>query len=501
MKKVLQVSVVGLMVVVAVAMVGPSVQLRLGGGEATPVATAQLASATVAYAQTIQEQIAASGQAAIKAAIGQVAPAVVKVEVAKKATSLWDEFLQDPFLRRFFDLSPLGEQEVTSVGSGFVVEHGGVRYVLTNAHVVDGAVSIRVTAKTGKDLPAKIVGTDALLDLAVIAIEDALDIPAVPLGDSDALEIGDWVIAIGNPLGLSHTVTLGIVSALGRDVPRPDGTGYYRRMIQTDAAINPGNSGGPLVNAFGKVVGMNTIIARSTDGGVAVEGINFAVPINEIVRVLSQIALHGKVTRAWLGVYIQDLLAGMEKRFGVGPGQGVLVADVVPGGPAEAAGVKPGDVITTVGDKSVGSSNDLQLEIMYRMVGEEVQVGLIRDGKQVSVAVLLGERPDEGGLAPAASDQPDQGSEKFGLTVQAITSELAQRYGLTATTGVVVVRVASGSRAHWAGIEEGDVVVAVNRQSVETIADWNKVVSGITEREEVLLTVVRGGRTRFFLLR
>ncbi len=510
MKKLLQVLalavavvVVGLLAMVAVPwlMVGPSGQIRLGSQEATPVATAQFAPTTVAYAQTIQEQIAASGQAAIKAAIRQVAPAVVKVEVAKKTTGLWDRFLQDPFLRRFFDLSPLGEREVTSVGSGFVVEHGGARYVLTNAHVVDGAVSIRVTTKTGKELPAKVVGADALLDLAVIAVEDALDIPAVRLGNSDALEIGDWVIAIGNPLGLSHTVTLGIVSALGRDVPRPDGTGHYRRMIQTDAAINPGNSGGPLVNAFGQVVGMNTVIARSTAGGVAVEGINFAVPINEIVRVLSQIAVHGRATRAWLGVYIQDLLPGMEKRFGVGPGQGVLVADVAPGGPAAAAGVKPGDVIVTVGDRAVGNSNDLQLEIMYRTPGEEVQVGLLRDGLQVFIPVILGKRPLEEGLASAGLAQPEQGSERFGLTVQPVTPELAQRYGLTATTGAVVVRVASGSRAQWAGVEEGDVVVAVNRQLVETIADWNKTVSGIAEREEVLLTVVRGGRTRFLLLR
>lgn len=492
MKRRVQVSAIA---VVAIALLAVSVQMWVGGGDSIVQSTAPLA-----YAQTVQDQIAASGQAAIKAAINAVAPGVVKVEVVRKTISAWDEFLQDPFLRRFLDLGPLGEREITSVGSGFLVEHAGVRYVLTNAHVVEGAVSIRVTARSGKVLPARVVGTDALLDLAVVAIEDSLDSPAVNLGNSDALEIGDWVIAIGNPLGLSHTVTLGIVSALGRDVPRPDGTGYYRRMIQTDAAINPGNSGGPLVNAYGQVVGMNTIIARSTGSGIAVEGINFAVPIDEIVQALSQIAVHGRVIRAWLGVYIQDLLAGLETRFGVGPGQGVLVADVVPGGPAAEAGCRPGDVITAIGDRTIGTTNELQLEIMYRAVDETVIVTLIRDGKEMSLPVVLGERPEEVALTPHTTE-PAPGEEKFGLTVQEITPELASRYGLTATAGVVVTGVASGSRAHWAGIQVGDVVAAVNRQPVESIADWSSSVAEIGDQDEVLLTVVSGGRTRFVFLR
>jgi len=484
--------------VLAVVLIGLGAGFALGLRSGSSGAVT--AAGPLAYAQSVQDLITASGQAAIKAAIGAVAPGVVKVEVVKRGSSLWDELLQDPFLRRFFDLGPLGEREVTSVGSGFIVDHAGKRYVLTNAHVVEGAVSIRVTAKTGKVLPAKVVGTDALLDLAVVAVEDSLDVPAVPLGDSDALEIGDWVIAIGNPLGLSHTVTLGIVSALGRDVPRPDGTGYYRRMIQTDAAINPGNSGGPLVNAYGQVVGMNTVIARSTASGIAVEGINFAVPINEIVRALAQIALHGRVTRAWLGVYIQDLLPGMEARFGVKAGQGVLVSDVVPGGPAAGSGVKAGDVITAVDGRAVGSTNELQLAIMYRSVGETVTLTLVRDGKELAVPVVLGERPEEVGAAPSPA-QPQTGQEKFGLTVSAITPDLASRYRLSTTTGVVVTRVAPGSRAYWAGIEPGDVIVAVNRQPVESVADWNRLVAGIGDRDEVLLTVVSGGRTRFVFLR
>ncbi|MCX7750080.1 MAG: trypsin-like peptidase domain-containing protein [Candidatus Bipolaricaulota bacterium] len=485
-------------VVLGLLLAGVGVAFALRQGEELRVAGGSVGATAYAQAQSVQETIAASGQAAIKAAIAAAAPGVVKVEVVRKTASVWDELLQDPFLRRFFDLGPFGEREVTSLGSGFLVEYGGKRYVLTNAHVVEGATSIRITARSGKELPAKVVGTDGLLDLAVVAVEDSLDVPPVVLGDSDKLEIGDWVIAIGNPLGLSHTVTLGIVSALGRDVPRPDGSGYFRRMIQTDAAINPGNSGGPLVNAYGQVVGMNTVIARSTESGVAVEGINFAVPINEIVRALSQIAAQGRVTRAWLGVYIQDIVPGMEGKLGVKAGQGVLVSDVVPGGPAAKAGIRSGDVITAVGGKPVRDTNELQLEIMYRAVGEKVAVSLVRDGKPLTVEVTLGARPEEG-AAPTA--EPQTGQEKFGLTVSAITADLARRYSLTTTTGVVVTKVAAGSRAHWAGIQVGDVIVGVNRQPVESIADWNRIVSGIGDREEVLLTVVSGGRTRFVFLR
>ncbi|MBC7220354.1 trypsin-like peptidase domain-containing protein [Candidatus Bipolaricaulota bacterium] len=487
-----------LIVALLVTATGVAVTLATRPGGKTVGGPGMGSLGAVANAQTVQDEIAASGQAAIKAAINRVAPSVVKVEAAKRTGSPWDTLLQDPFLRRFFDLGPLGEREVTSIGSGFVVEHGGVRYVLTNAHVVEGAIAIRVTDKTGKDLPAKVLGTDALLDLAVVAIEDALDVPSVTVGDSDLLEIGDWVIAIGNPLGFSHTVTLGIVSALGRDVPRPDGSGYYRRMIQTDAAINPGNSGGPLVNAYGQVVGMNTIIARSTGSGVAVEGINFAVPINEIVRALSQIAVHGKVTRAWLGVYIQDILPGMASQLGVAAGHGVLVADVVPGGPAAEAGMKAGDVITAVDGRPIRDTNALQLEVMYRAVGEEVLVTIVRDGSEISIPAVLGERPEEVASSAAV---PPRGEEKFGLTVAAITPELANQYGLTQTEGVIVIAVAPGSRAYWAGLTAGDVVVEVNRNPVSSIADWNELVAGIGDREEVFLTIVRSGRTQFVFLR
>ncbi|MBC7099425.1 Do family serine endopeptidase [Candidatus Bipolaricaulota bacterium] len=460
---------------------------------------ALLAFAPALLAQGAGDGIAQSGQAAIKAAISAVAPAVVKVEATKEVGGWWEELLNDPFLRRFFGEPPFGGQEVTSLGSGFIVEHQGERYVLTNNHVVEGAKAIRITAQDGRVLEAELLGTDSWLDLAVLALKDADDLPVASLGDSAALEVGDWVIAIGNPLGFDYTVTLGIVSALNRSVPRPDGSGYFRRMIQTDAAINPGNSGGPLVNAYGEVVGMNTIIARQTSEGVAVEGINFAVPINEIKYALEQIVAEGKVTRAWLGVYIQDLTPGMEEEFGVAPGEGVLVADVVEGSPADEAGLRAGDVIVSVDGVPVGSTDELQTEIMYRRVGEEVEIGIVRDGQSLTLPVTLGERPGEeelSGMAPS-----EEGVEKFGITVKAITPELAQRYGLDTVRGVVVVDVEPGSKAYWGGVEEGDVILEVNRQPINSIQDWNQVVSQLSEDEDVLLTVLREGRTRFLLLR
>lgn len=445
--------------------------------------------AGVALAQDVQALIAASGQAAIKTAIRMVAPAVVKVEATRRVATWWDQFFQDPFLRRFF-----GDPDTTrtSLGSGFVVEHAGRKYILTNFHVVENATSIVVTAQSGDSWPAQVIGTDEFLDLAVLMVEDA-GLPAARLGDSDALEIGDWVIAIGNPLGFAHTVTLGIVSALNRDVPRPDGSGYYRRMIQTDAAINPGNSGGPLVNAYGEVVGMNTVIARQTASGIAVEGINFAVPINEIKLALVQIVQYGRVTRAWLGVYIQDVIPGMERQLGLR--EGALVTEVVPGSPAERAGLRSGDVIVAVDGKTVRNSSDLQKEIMYRRVGERVTLSVVRNRATFTVSVVLAERPQEGQVPGTP------GLRKFGISVQDITPELRTRYGLTRESGVVVTRVEPGSRAYWAGLQEGDVIVEVNREPVANVSDWNRIVAQLGDDAEVLLTVVRAGRTRFILLR
>ncbi|MGY4707543.1 Do family serine endopeptidase [Candidatus Bipolaricaulota sp. J31] len=455
--------------------------------------------ALATWAQTdVQGSIAASGQAAIHAAIDRVAPAVVRVEAVTKQGLPWEKF---DWFWRFFGEPPLPERKVTSLGSGFVIEFGGRKYVLTNNHVVDEAEEVRVISQDGKVRQAKILGTDEMLDVAVLEVEGIDELPAAPIGDSDALRVGDWVIAIGNPLGFDYTVTLGIVSALNRDVPRPDDRGYFRRMIQTDAAINPGNSGGPLVNAEGEVVGMNTLIARMSSQGIAIEGINFAVPINEIMQVLPQLISKGAVTRAWLGVYIQDLTPQLAAQFGVEPGSGVLVSDVIPGSPAEKAGIQRGDIITAVDGKSVHNTNELQLEIMYRRPGDEVTVDLIREGKTLTVQVVLGVRPTQEELARMTPGEGSQQEEYFGMVLRELTPELARQYRVPAgIEGLLVVSVRDGSRADWAGVAKGDVIIEVNRKPVRSLAEWKSIIESLPPDADILLTVVREGRTLFLVL-
>ncbi len=453
----------------------------------------------IPYAQGIQEDIARSGQAAIHAAIDRVAPAVVRVEAVAERSLPPDVF---EWFWRFFG-EPLPERKVTSLGSGFVIEFEGEKYVLTNAHVVDGAQEVWVKSQDGKTRRAEVLGTDEMLDVAVLRVEGVEEIPAAPLGDSDAVRVGDWAIAIGNPLGFDYTVTLGIISALNRDVPRPDGNGYFHRMIQTDAAINPGNSGGPLVNAYGEVIGMNTLIARSTPRGIAVEGINFAVPINEIMRVLPQLVSKGKVTRAWLGVFIQDLTPDLAAQFGVETGSGVLVADVIPGSPAEKAGIQRGDIITAVDGKPVHNTNELQLEIMYRNPGDKVVVELIRGGKTLSLQVVLGERPKEEEVIRRGYGEKRRGeSEYFGMSLRELTPSLAREYGIPPwVDGLLVVSVQPGSRADLAGVEEGDVITEVNQRTVRTLEEWDEIVGSIPEGQSILLTIWREGHTLFLVLR
>jgi len=460
-------------------------------------------------AHAVQSEITESRQSAVKEAIASVGPAVVRIDAARVATTWWDELLDDPVLRRFFgDPDEEDRQRMTrAVGSGFIVEHEGQKYVLTNAHIVEGAEAVQITAQDGTILEGELLGKDTWLDLAVLGLlEDDRDLPSAPLGESADLEVGDWAIAIGNPLGLDYTVTMGIISALDRSVPRPDGTGYFRRMIQTDAAINPGNSGGPLVNAYGEVVGINTLIARMTAGGVGIEGINFAAPISEIRRVLPQLIEDGRVTRAWLGVAIQELPADAQERFGVRPREGVLVADTVAGAPAREAGIQPGDVIVSVDGRPMRNIDELQSEIMYREVGETVEVGIVRDREEITLEVTLDQRPEETALAEPAPEEneqqvdPEEGKTAFGLRVRDLNPEVAERLGLDDDAGVVVTRVEPGSAAFWSGMREGDVIVQMDREPVVSIEDWNARVEELGEAAGVELTVIRGGQRLFIFI-
>jgi serine protease Do len=439
--------------------------------------------------EQLESLIVAAGQNAIKAAIRAASPAVaqVMVTIERQTFNPFEQFFNDPFFKRFFGEIPYPEREVEpAIGSGFLIEYNGQKYLLTNNHVVEGATSINLIFPNGQRFAGEIVGQDSELDVAVLRVKgDLSELTTVELGDSDKLEIGDWVVAIGNPLGFQHTVTAGIVSALERTVPRPDGNGSFQHMIQTDAAINPGNSGGPLVNAAGEVVGINTAIAANS------EGINFAIPINRVKRVLPQLIEKGRVTRAWLGVYIRDITPDLAEYFGLKPGEGVLVNDVVRGSPADGL-LRRGDVILSVNGQAVHNTDELQQAIMFKQVGEKVKLEVLREKERLTIEVPLGERPSQAALQQRRQQvQPQgQGLKRFGLTVQGNSPELAQRLGLATSQGVVITSVDPGSAAYWAGLEPGDVILEVNRQPVNSVEEWNALISQVKPGGTVLLTVL-----------
>ncbi len=459
----------------------------------------------LAESRSTNQAISDSGQKAIKAAIATASPAVVRVDVTATVdvTNQFNDIFNDPFFKRFFGEPQTPQtQQRRALGSGFAINYAGQKLIISNEHVIDGADTIRVTAPDGEVWDASVIGSDKELDIAVLKLDgDTSKLPTVALGDSSKLEIGDWAIAIGNPVGMSYTVTMGIISALGRDLEKPDGNGYYNNLIQTDAAINPGNSGGPLVTAQGEVVGINTLIARQSSSGVAVEGINFAIPINQVKDVLDQLVATGKVTRAYLGVYIQDVSKAMEETFGVKAGEGVLVSDIISESPAEKAGIKSGDIITKVNGKAVGSTDELIKTISTKPVGSVVTLDIVRDKAPLQVQVTLAEKPSEAELAAnTPSAKQTNAIEKFGITVESISSAAAQSLGLQSTLGVVIIDVAPGSRADWAGLQKDDVIREINRQPVKSVEDWNAMVQNMDNKAVLMFTIIRNGRTYFVTL-
>jgi serine protease Do len=461
--------------------------------------------AAVAQSGDLNQAIADSGQNAVKQAIAAVGPAVVRIDVTLAVSASASDLLNDPLFRQFFG-TPLpnqGQRETQAVGSGFVISYGADKYVLTNAHVVADADSIRVVDPAGTTWDAEVVGADDVVDVAVLrVVGDTSSLSSATLGDSDTVEMGDWAIAIGNPLGLSYTVTLGIVSAIGRDMRKPDGAGTFYNLIQTDAAINPGNSGGPLVNSGGEVIGINTIITRSTGNGVTIEGINFAIPINSVKSVLSQLVESGKVTRGWLGVGIGDVTAASAEATGIDPNlKGALVTRVFPGDPADVAGIQLADVIVRIGDTAVTSAEDVSLAVGGLAVGITVEIELVREGQTLVVQATLGERPSEADLADYTGKTTDAASAApFGITVGPITEVVAGQLGLNSTEGVVIMEIASGSRAERAGLTPGDVVLGVNRKAVESVDAWNAAIASIGTDGQITLTVFRAGRLGFVTL-
>ncbi len=436
-------------------------------------------------------------------------PAVVFIQVEKSIPvrgtpgNFNDPFdlFNDDFFERFFrhrmprrptpprpDAPPENQYRQQGQGSGFIVSADG--YVLTNNHVVGDADRITVKLADNREFTGEIVGTDAQTDVAVVKIK-ADNLPVLPLGDSDALEVGEWVMAIGNPFGLAHTVTAGIVSAKGRSTV---GIADYEDFIQTDAAINPGNSGGPLLNLDGEAVGINTAIF-SRNGGYM--GIGFAIPVNMARNIYAQLIKKGEITRGYMGVAIQDLSPQLAESFGLKEAAGVLVSEVVKGSPADTAGVRTGDVIIQLGGKDVGNVGAFRNDIALSEPGTTVKLTVVRNRRPQTLAVTLG-KLDAAATAAAAS--PRETEKRLGLSVQDLNAELAQRYGYETAAGVIVANVEPGSVAAMAGLKLGNLVVEVDRKPVSTAAAFHAAVAEALKDGSVLLLVRQGPYSRFVVL-
>lgn len=373
-------------------------------------------------------------------------------------------------------------------GSGFIVDADG--YILTNHHVVDGAQELTVVLKSGKSYQAEVVGSDIQTDIALLKVNADTKLPAVSLGRSDHVRVGEWVVAIGNPFGLDYTVTAGIISAKGRNI----GHGPYDDFIQTDASINPGNSGGPLFNMEGEVIGVNTAIRR--DG----QGIGFAVPIDTVKRVVPQLRQNGYVSRGYLGAGIQGLDEDLAKTFGVQKDSGVLLGSVVQDGPAAQAGLKAGDIVTEFNGKPTPNTHELLLAVASTPPGEKAPVKFIRDGRQRSLNVAVAERPSEGEQQVLPTREAPQKSSVLGLEVAPVTQELAQRFKATAGKGVVVQRVSANSPLARV-LRPGDIIEQVGSQSISSEAELKAALDQHDSTQPLRLLLRRDGQTTYLALR
>ncbi|PHS62230.1 MAG: serine peptidase [Thalassobium sp.] len=381
-----------------------------------------------------------------------------------------------------------GEQERASLGSGFIVSKDG--YILTNNHVIKDADEIVVRLNDRRELEAKLIGADESSDLALLKVE-AKNLPIVELGDSDALEVGEWVVAIGSPFGFDYSVTAGIVSAKGRSLPNEN----YVPFIQTDVAINPGNSGGPLFNLDGKVVGINSQIYTRSGGFM---GVSFAIPINVAMDVADQLKDKGKVSRGWLGVVIQEVSKDLAESFGLEKAAGALVAQIVPGSPAEAAGLKNGDIITHFNGKSIYLSSDLPHQVGRVKPGSSVKLDVVRNGKRKKINVTIGVLPDGDGaeLALNNASPKENTSNRLGVVV----SELSEAQRKSVGDGVVVRDVKRGPAA-FAGLVNGDVITMIAGEPVRNMEEFDRVVAGIPANRSVPMRIVRRGAAMFIPLR
>jgi serine protease Do len=440
---------------------------------------------------------------AFEAASNRVSPSVVPI-YAEKKVEVPDELSE--FYRRFFGQDMPddenhgggngdngggqgGTQTLRSVGSGVVARAGG--YILTNNHVVADASKLTVILEDGKRHDAKVVGTDPPTDLAVIKV-DAKDLPVAQFGTSGDLRVGQWVIAVGNPFQLLHSVTAGIVSAKGRS---SIGVAAYEDFIQTDASINPGNSGGALADLDGKVVGINTAIASTTGSGA---GVGFAIPIDMAKTVLDDLINEGSVTRGYLAILPQDITEDLAKALNVPENGGALVGSVTPGGPGDKGGLKRGDVITEFNGKKITNSTELRNEVAKMDPNKTANVTVIRDGKKKEMSVKVGERPADTAQNKTPSKQkqaPNKLQEDFGLAVEDLSPADAHQLGYDNAKGALVVGVRGGSPADDAGFQKGDLIMEIDKRTVNSASDVDRVLSNVKGTKSVAVLVRRGDNT------
>jgi len=419
-------------------------------------------------------------------------PSVVNIIAVKVVRGSGEESspfgMEDPlrdFFEKFFGGQMPKEYRQNALGTGFIIDKEG--FILTNNHVVEQTEELKVRLSDEKEFKAEIIGRDPKTDLALIKIKT--DRPLVPLtlGDSDSLEVGDWVVAIGNPFGLGNTVTAGIVSAKYRQI----GGGPYDNFIQTDASINPGNSGGPLLDLDGEVIGVNSAIFSQSGGNI---GIGFAIPINMAKQLLPQLR-QGKVKRSWIGVMIQNITPELKDKLGLGTEEGALVSDVVSGGPAEKAGIKRGDVILQFDGKPIRSSRDLPFIVASTPIGKTVGVEVMRSSQPMNLQIKTEELKEEAEETPPGEAHP-----YLGMDVQEITPEMAKNYGLSRSQGVIIVEVENGSPAEQAGLVPGDIIVEMDKKPVSNLEAFKQLLKGVKEGGTVLFLIDRGGTTIFVTL-
>lgn len=433
-----------------------------------------------------------------------VMPAVVNISTTRvvraPAGGKQSPFMNDPFFRQFFGEEfyrrfqiPRDRQE-SSLGSGVIVDPDG--YIITNNHVIAKADEIKVLLSDKREFTGKVIGTDPKSDVAVIKI-NAKNLPVVTWGDSDKLDVGEYVLAIGNPFGLNQTVTMGIVSAVGR---ANVGIADYEDFIQTDAAINPGNSGGALVNSGGELIGINTAIFSRSGGYM---GIGFAAPSNMVRSVMTSLRKTGKVIRGWLGVSIQQITPELAKQFGLRESSGALVSEVLPDSPAERAGFRTGDVIVEFDGKPVDGPAVLRNVVAQTEVGKRVKAKVTRDGSSKTIDVKISEQPTEVAQAEVEEvTRQEIDNALAGIEVKELTPDVMRQLNMIrGTHGVLVTAVAPDSEAAQVGLQPGDVIMDINRQPVHNLGDFRRIASKLSEKENVLLLINRRGRKSFVVIK